>query len=104
MSIEPNGDIYPCVFFPHEKEVKLGNIRDDVENIWTNNPLLMKLRDKDALLGHCGVCDSRYICGGCRARAYNYFHDVTYPDPGCEKNKNAWDKIIEKESSEYLAK
>lgn len=50
------------------------------------------------------IDSSRYICGGCRARAYNYFHDVTYPDPGCEKNKNAWDKIIEKESSEYLAK
>ncbi len=94
MSIEPNGDMYPCVFFPHEDEVKLGKLlEDDFEDIWKNNELLDKLRNKNILKGHCGECKSMDICGGCRARAYNYFHDVLAPDPGCIYNENEWRKV-----------
>lgn len=89
MSVEPNGDMFPCVFFPHDDVLKLGNIKDaDLEDMWCNNELLLQLRDKDLLASHCGICDSRYICGGCRARAYAY-NDGGYlgPDPGCLKNQ-----------------
>lgn len=89
MSVEPNGDMFPCVFFPHDDILKLGNIKDDdLEDIWVNSELLLQLRDKDLLASHCGVCESRYICGGCRARAYTY-NDGDYlgPDPGCLKNQ-----------------
>lgn len=88
MSVEPNGDMFPCVFFPHDDILKLGNIKDDdLEDIWVNSELLLQLRDKNLLASHCGVCESRYICGGCRARAYTY-NDGDYlgPDPGCLKN------------------
>ena len=37
MSVEPDGKIYPCVFFPHDKEVCLGNINDDLNDLWLNN-------------------------------------------------------------------
>ena len=93
MSVEPDGKIYPCVFFPHDKEVCLGNINDDLNDLWLNNELLKVFRDKDILEGHCGECESRYICGGCRARAYNYFHDIKYGDPGCVKNMKEWEEI-----------
>lgn len=94
LSIEPNGDIYPCVFFPHEKDLKLGNIlQDDFESLWRDNEILEKLRDKSLLKGHCGACESRNICGGCRARAYSYFNDILAPDPGCINNKKEWNKI-----------
>lgn len=94
MNIEPNGDIYPCVFFPHEKEVRVGNIlEDDFNTLWVKNDLLGKLRDKDLIHGHCGKCEDRNICGGCRARAYNYFHDVLAPDPGCVNNEKEWEEI-----------
>ncbi|MCI7291847.1 radical SAM/SPASM domain-containing protein [Methanobrevibacter woesei] len=89
MSVEPNGDMFPCVFFPHDDVLKLGNIKDaDLEDMWCNNELLLQLRNKDLLASHCGVCESRYICGGCRARAYAY-NDCDYlgPDPGCLKNQ-----------------
>jgi radical SAM protein with 4Fe4S-binding SPASM domain len=94
ISIEPNGDIYPCVFFPHDDEVKIGNLfRDDFEELWVNSPLLEKLRNKDILEGYCGSCPYRYTCGGCRARAYNYYHDVLAPDPGCILNQKEWEKL-----------
>ncbi|AEG18787.1 radical SAM/SPASM domain-containing protein [Methanobacterium paludis] len=94
MSIEPNGDMYPCVFFPHENEVKVGKLlEDDFEELWQNSVILSKLRDKSVIKGHCGECKSKNVCGGCRARAYNYFHDVLAPDPGCINNKKEWQKI-----------
>jgi radical SAM protein with 4Fe4S-binding SPASM domain len=90
-SIEPNGDIYPCVFFPHEESVRVGNIlKDDFERIWRESELFLKLRDKDSLDENCGICTYRYICGGCRARAYSYFKSICAPDPGCIRNKKKW--------------
>jgi len=71
----------PCVFFP----LKLANIRDfssgsDFLRFWRKNDVLEKLRDKDRI-EVCGKCRYRYVCGGCRARAYAYFKDYLAPDP-----------------------
>lgn len=100
MSVEPNGDMYPCVFFPHDDILKLGNLKEaDMEDLWVNNELLKSLRNKDDLKGHCGECDSRYICGGCRARAYTYNGDVLEGDPGCLKNTNDYTHYYEKGSA-----
>jgi len=97
LSMEPDGDIYPCVFFPHKEELKIGNIlEDDFEKLWKNNSILERLRDREYLHGTCHTCKSRNICGGCRARAYSYFKDICAPDPGCINNRNLWDKIKEK--------
>ncbi|MFW9794047.1 MAG: radical SAM protein [Candidatus Thorarchaeota archaeon] len=91
VAIEPNGDIYPCVFFPHDEKWKVGNIaKDDFEELWTQDPLLQRLRNKDLLQDTCGSCKSRYVCGGCRARAISYFDDELAPDPGCIHNKDHW--------------
>ncbi|MCD6155383.1 MAG: radical SAM protein [Candidatus Verstraetearchaeota archaeon] len=103
-AIEPNGDIKPCVFFPTNKETVLGNIlKDDFEEIWDNHPLLWKLRIRENLKTYevngkivgCGACPDKYICGGCRARAYSYFNgDITAADIGCIKNDELWSSII----------
>jgi radical SAM protein with 4Fe4S-binding SPASM domain len=94
LAVEPNGDMYPCVFLPHEPELKVGNLmRDDREKVWQEHPVLRILRDKDQLKGSCATCHNRYICGGCRARAYGYFHDIRAPDPGCVNNIAYWDKL-----------
>ena len=90
-AIEPNGDIYPCVFFP----LKVGNVREDrFEDVWDNNQVFWDLRDRDKLKGHCGECEYRYVCGGCRARAYGYFGDYLAPDPGCVNNLDAWERLV----------
>ena len=53
---------------------------------------MKELRDRDGLKG-CGKCENRYICGGCRARAYGYFGDLQGPDPGCIRNLKYWKKL-----------
>ena len=83
MGLKPNGDMQPCVFLP----VKLGNIKqfssgDEYLEFWRKNRLLEKLRNKE-LIEICGECPYRYVCGGCRARAYAYFRNCLAPDPGC---------------------
>ncbi|WP_202319949.1 radical SAM/SPASM domain-containing protein [Archaeoglobus neptunius] len=92
ISMRANGDIQPCVFFP----LKVGNIREldhrSLEDLWLHNHVFEDLRDKDIIEG-CGTCRYRYYCGGCRARAYNYFGDYLKPDPGCIRNKNWWKQV-----------
>lgn len=102
--LEPNGDIKPCVFFPTNKDTILGNIlKDNFEEIWDHNPLLWQLRVRENLEDYivdgetvgCGNCPDKYICGGCRARAYSYFNgNVKTPDIGCIHNKPLWEKIV----------
>jgi radical SAM protein with 4Fe4S-binding SPASM domain len=92
-AIEPNGDIQPCVFMP----IKLGNVRrEKFLDIWHNSPILKTLRDRSLLKGHCANCEHKFICGGCRARAYAYFNDITAPDPGCISNNDYWNELKNK--------
>jgi len=90
-ALEPNGDIEPCVFIP----IVLGNIlRDDFLDIWQNHSVFKTIRKREKFKGYCGICEDRNICGGCRARAYGYFGDLTESDPGCILNQSAWESII----------
>lgn len=84
-AIEHNGDIYPCVFMP----IKLGNIlKNDFVSIWKNNNILNMLRNREKLKGDCGKCKYKYVCGGCRARAYAIEGDILASDRGCILVKN----------------
>ncbi|MEN2975342.1 MAG: SPASM domain-containing protein, partial [Candidatus Caldarchaeales archaeon] len=81
-AIQPDGKITPCVFLP----LIIGDLRvSKFQDIWNYNPILRSLRDKDLLKHPCGTCLYKYICGGCRARAYGYFKDYLAADPGCLK-------------------
>ncbi|MGB9853523.1 MAG: radical SAM protein [Candidatus Bathyarchaeales archaeon] len=103
-AIEPNGDIKPCVFLPTDKNTVIGNIlKDNFEEVWDNDSLLWQLRVRENLETYivdgkevgCGNCPDKYICGGCRARAYGYFNgNVKAPDIGCTHNKILWEKIV----------
>ncbi len=94
-AIEPNGDVLPCVFMP----IKVGNIREkSFLEIWRESPVLKDLRDRSRLKGHCSECEYRYVCGGCRARAYGYFGDYHMPDPGCINNIEYWKQLKQQAS------
>jgi radical SAM protein with 4Fe4S-binding SPASM domain len=89
-SIEPEGDVQPCVFLP----ITVGNVRDTpFLDIWHSSEVLQRLRDRNQLRGACASCDNRYICGGCRARGWAYFGDIHAPDPGCVNNLDYWKSL-----------
>jgi radical SAM protein with 4Fe4S-binding SPASM domain len=79
--INPDGKVLPCVFM---EDLVVGDLRKEpFEEIWVKSKVLQELRDRDLLKGRCGRCPYRFVCGGCRARAYGYFGDYLMPDPGC---------------------
>ena len=79
-AIQPDGKVTPCVFMP----IVVGDLRKQTfKEVWENSEVMLKLRDKDLIKPPCGECPYRYICGGCRARAYSYYGDYLAPDPGC---------------------
>ena len=79
-ALQPNGDVTPCVFFPYV----VGNLRKrKFRDIRENSELFNLLRDRDNPNYACSSCPYRYICGGCRARAFNITGDPLGPDIGC---------------------
>ncbi|MEM0058200.1 MAG: radical SAM protein [Candidatus Bathyarchaeia archaeon] len=79
-SISPEGDVHPCVFLP----VKVGSLKTSTfQDLWLNSEVFEALRNRENLKGSCGECQFKYVCGGCRARAYAYTHDIMASDPGC---------------------
>ncbi len=77
--VSRTGDVCPCGYLP----VVAGNVRkESFPEIWENSPVLRDLRKRE-LLGRCGRCDYRKVCGGCRARAYAKTGDYLESDPLC---------------------
>ncbi len=79
--VKPDGEVWPCPFVP----LSAGNIRQQpLEKIWYESELLNSLRDRNRLTGEkCGSCRYKYICGGCRGRAYAHSGDYLGDDPLC---------------------
>jgi radical SAM protein with 4Fe4S-binding SPASM domain len=81
-AISPEGNVQPCVFLP----ITVGNLKTEkLEDIWLKSPVFEQLRDREKLKGRCAGCEFKFVCGGCRARAYSYFDDYLMSDPGCIK-------------------
>jgi len=78
--ISHQGDVYPCGYLP----LSAGNVRQQsIRQIWESAPLLAELRDPELLQGRCGACEFKFICGGCRARAYHAYGTVQGEEPYC---------------------
>ncbi|MFQ6075774.1 MAG: radical SAM protein [Candidatus Bathyarchaeia archaeon] len=90
-AIQPNGLVTPCVFMP----IVVGDFRkQSLKEIWLSSKVMNDLRNRNKLEGRCGHCEYKYVCGGCRARAYAYYRDYLAPDPGCirelEEPSTSW--------------
>jgi radical SAM protein with 4Fe4S-binding SPASM domain len=92
-AIQPNGIVTPCVFMP----IPVGDLRSEsFVDIWKNSEVMQSLRERHDLKEHCGSCDYKNVCGGCRARAYAYFNDIKAPDIGCIYNLRAYNALKDK--------
>ncbi|MCJ7515516.1 MAG: radical SAM protein [Dehalococcoidia bacterium] len=78
--ISHRGKVQGCGYL----DVEAGNIRDrSFKQIWEESALFSQLRDLSNIKGKCGACEYKYICGGCRARAYESTGDYLEAEPYC---------------------
>jgi radical SAM protein len=78
--IDHLGNICPSGFLPLVR----GNVRtNDLGATYREDDLFLKLRDTTALMGKCGRCEFRDICGGSRARAFTETGAMMASDPLC---------------------
>lgn len=88
IAISPEGNVQPCVFMP----LTVGNLKKNkLAEIWSKSQVFNDLRDRQKLKGRCGKCNFKFICGGCRARAFAYHNDYLMSDPGCIKQLSECD-------------
>ena len=74
------GEISPSGFLP----VVAGNVRtDSLAAVYRSHPLFVNLRDSNRLLGKCGRCEFKDLCGGSRARSLAVAGDVFAEEPLC---------------------
>ncbi|MBN1846347.1 MAG: radical SAM protein [Sedimentisphaerales bacterium] len=76
------GKVQICGFL----EEPAGDLREnglDFEAIWRDSAFLKRIRAVDAYRGKCGWCEYRYLCGGCRARAFALTGDPLASEPFC---------------------
>ena len=81
--ISHTGDIYPSGFLP----LTTGDVREDsLAKVYRDHPIFRLLRDPDCLLGKCGYCEYRTVCGGSRSRAYAMTDNLMAPELFCVYN------------------
>ena len=74
------GEIFPSGFLP----LAAGNVRQHgLADIYRTSDLFTRLRNPDLLMGRCGRCEYRDICGGSRSRALALTGDPFEADPWC---------------------
>jgi len=78
--VSHTGEVFPSGFLP----LSAGNIRQqDLGGIYREPPLFRSLRDTSKLIGKCGSCEFKEICGGSRARAYALTGNPNAEEPCC---------------------
>lgn len=90
--IKPDGKLYPCPDTAIEPFL-LGNVRhENLKEIWTNSPVLEKLRklDIDSSNPRCSKCDVRYFCAGnCRGENFQRTGNLVSPHFNCKDIKKS---------------
>jgi len=78
--VSHTGEVFPSGFLP----ISAGNVRQQgIAEIYRDSALFRSLREPSALLGRCGRCEYRRICGGSRSRAYALTGNFLATDPWC---------------------
>lgn len=80
LAIDAHGNIRPCT----RANLNLGNVRrDSMSDVWKQNEVLQKIRDRSLYEGKCGTCKYKMLCGGCRVSSLEHENSITGADIKC---------------------
>lgn len=84
VTVNPNGDVYPCDGFKGEKDFVIGNVLDESIESMLKKPKTIKLRNRTAsTIEKCSKCLFKGMCCSCCYSAYGKFGSVYREDPHC---------------------
>ena len=88
ISVNPNGDVYPCDGFKNEPAFKLGNICETTLLDMLAQPSLGTLKNRVAsTIPKCSTCLFRGMCGSCCYSAFGAFGTIWREDPQCSDRR-----------------
>jgi radical SAM protein with 4Fe4S-binding SPASM domain len=86
--VTPEGDVYPCVHWLREADLRLGNVRelDSLEWAFLNSAQVQQMASRIvARIPQCRDCQWRHLCeGGCALDARDVHGSLLSPSPLCE--------------------
>lgn len=78
--VSHTGTVHPSGFLP----LSAGSVRTrPLTEIYRDSDLFTALRDAGRLLGRCGRCEFRHVCGGSRSRAHAVTGNPHAEEPWC---------------------
>ncbi len=84
VSVNPNGDVFPCDGFKGESKFVMGNVLNEKIEDMLKKPEIIELRHRTAAsIEKCSKCMFRGMCCSCCYSAYGKFGDIYREDPHC---------------------
>ena len=84
ISVNPNGDVFPCDGFKGEEKFKIGNILEETIADIIKKDSVCKLKSRTAKdIKKCSTCTFRAMCCSCCYSAFGKFGTIYREDPHC---------------------
>lgn len=91
VSVNPNGDVFPCDGFKGEEKFVMGNVLNEKIEDMLKKPEILKLRDRTSKdIEKCSKCLFRGMCCSCCYSAYGKFEDIYREDPHCADRRQMY--------------
>ena len=88
ISVNPNGDVFPCDGFKGEPEFVIGNLHSETLKEMLNKDWVKVLKNRTAKdIPSCKKCMFRSMCCSCCYSAYGEFGSIYREDPSCADRK-----------------
>lgn len=91
VSVNPNGDVFPCDGFKGEKKFVMGNVLNEKIEDMLKKPEIVKLKNRTAsTIKKCSKCMFRGMCCSCCYSAYGKFGSIYREDPHCADRRQMY--------------
>jgi uncharacterized protein len=88
ISVNPNGDVFPCDGFKGEQSFVIGNLLNENLEDMLNKDWVCKLKNRTAKdIPRCKSCLFRAMCCSCCYSAYGAFGTIYREDPHCHDRR-----------------
>ena len=105
VSVNPNGDVFPCDGFKGEEKFVMGNVLNEKIEDMLKKPEILKLRDRTSKdIEKCSKCLFRGMCCSCCYSAYGKFGNIYREDPQCVDRRQMYIYLMQAWLKEHALK